>query len=150
MGIQERWQRRQGEIVADADAEEVERVRWHNDRVEELHSAVVQAAQGAFERGDGWFQTEIEGRSTGSMMPGKFPADFGMPPLHRTKVEHPSVEHSARSDLLSRIEDAGWSLHTAQYLHVQLGEESREKWMSSGEQVAIKGKIVGMYLFRRA
>ncbi|SOD83020.1 hypothetical protein SAMN06272781_7999 [Streptomyces sp. 1222.2] len=44
----------------------------------------------------------------------------------------------------------GWKLHTAQYIHVQLGEESRDKWLSSGQRVAIKGKIVGMYLFERA
>lgn len=44
----------------------------------------------------------------------------------------------------------GWKLHTAQYIHVQLGEESRDKWLSSGQRVAIKGKIVGMHLFERA
>ncbi|QYX75147.1 hypothetical protein [Streptomyces akebiae] len=43
----------------------------------------------------------------------------------------------------------GWKLRTAQYLYVQLGEESRDKWLSSGQRVAIKGKIVGMYLFER-
>lgn len=57
---------------------------------------------------------------------------------------------SPRSGLISRIEDVGWKLHTAQYLYVQLGEESRDKWLSSGQRVAIKGKIVGMYLFQRA
>ncbi|MFF6995650.1 hypothetical protein ACFY93_11905 [Streptomyces sp. NPDC008313] len=150
MGMQERWQRRQGEIVAVADSREAERVRRHNDRVEERHGEVVRAARQAFERGDGWFEAEIEGRSTGSMTPGAFPSDFGTPPLHTTKLDHPAVQQPPRADLLSRIEDEGWSLHTAQYLHIQLGENSREKWTSSGEQVAIKGKIVGMYLFRRA
>lgn len=89
---------------------------------------LVEQARRAFERGDGWFEAEIERRGAGGVTPRAFPA----------------------TDLLSRIENEGWSLHTAQYVYVQLGEETQEKWFSSSQQVAIKGEIVGMYLFRSA
>jgi hypothetical protein len=36
------------------------------------------------------------------------------------------------------------------YVFVQTGEDSRDKFMASGQRTAIKGKIVGVYLFRRA
>ncbi|WP_030670035.1 hypothetical protein [Streptomyces cellulosae] len=141
MGIEERWQRRQKEIVTDAGAREAEKVRRHNDRVEEVHQRLVRAARQAFERGDGWFEAEIPQRTVGSLN-----HYF----LSQIKRDHPSVSHPPRGDLLSRIEDEGWKLHTAQYLYVQLGEESRGKLLSSGQQVKAKGEIIGVYLFQRA
>ena len=33
-------------------------------------------------------------------------------------------------------------LHTVNHVYVQLGEESRDKWGSSGQRTSIKGKIV--------
>ncbi|MER5382020.1 hypothetical protein OG788_43695 [Streptomyces sp. NBC_00647] len=141
MSIEERWQRRQKEIVTDADAQEAESVRRHNDRVEEVHQRLVQAARQAFERGDGWFEAEIPQRTVGSL---------NHYSLSQIKRDHPSVPHPPRADLLSRIEDEGWKLHTAQYLYVQLGEESRDKLFSSGQQVKAKGEIIGVYLFQKA
>jgi hypothetical protein len=70
-------------------------------------------------------------------------------PLSEVRREHPAVSPSPRSDLLSKIEDEGWELHTAQYLYVQLAEESRDKVFSSGQHVKIQGEIIGVYLFRR-
>ncbi|MFF4014399.1 hypothetical protein [Streptomyces sp. NPDC001843] len=151
MGIQERWESRQGELAARGEAKEAEAVRRWNEHVERMRSVIVDQARKAFDRGDGWFETEVDQRSAGGLNPyGGTGHDSGMPPLARNKLDHPGAPHSPRSDLLSRIEDVGWKLHTAQYVYVQLGEESRDKWLSSGQRVAIKGKIVGMYLFRRA
>jgi hypothetical protein len=150
MGIQERWEARQEGLAARGEAREAETAQLWNSRVERVESVVVEQARGAFERGDGWFEAEVEQRSVGSLDPyGGTGQDHGMPPLSRIKVGHPSVPHAARSDLLSRIEDEGWKLHTAQYVYVQLGEESRNKWFSSGQRVAVRGKIVGRYLFHR-
>lgn len=151
MGIQERWQGRQEELAARGEAREDQAAEQWNAHVERAEGPIVERARKAFERGDGWFETEIEQRSVGSLDPyGGTGQDHGIPPLPRIKVDHPSESHPPRSDLISRIEDVGWRLHTAQYVYVQLGEESRDKWLSSGQRVAIKGKIVGMYLFQRA
>ncbi|MFD9451543.1 hypothetical protein ACFWBC_00275 [Streptomyces sp. NPDC059985] len=149
--MQERWESRQGELAEVGEAREVEAIRRHNARVENLELVIVQQAAGAYARGDGWFEAEIEHRSAGGLQPyGGTGMDLGGSPLLRSRLDEPGAPRAPRSDLLSRIEDEGWSLHTAQYVYVQLGAESREKWFSSGERVAVKGKIVGMYLFRRA
>ena len=141
MGVEERWQRRQKDMVAAADARDVERVGKHNARVEEVHEAFVRAARQAFERGDGWFEAEIPQRTVGTANHYAW---------SHVKRDHPSVSHSPRSDLLSRIEDEGWKLHTAQYLYVEQGAETRDKWFSPGHHVDTRGSIVGMYLFQRA
>ncbi|MFC5216697.1 MULTISPECIES: hypothetical protein [Streptomyces] len=153
MGIQERWQSRQEELAAGSEARETEATeRWneYNEYMELVQGPIIEQARQAFARGDGWFETEISQRSSGSLNPyGGTGQDLGRPANVRIKADHPDMPSSPRSDLLSRIEDVGWKLHTAQYVYVQLGEESRDKWLSSGQRVAIKGKIVGMYLFQR-
>lgn len=140
-----------GELAAKGEARDAENAQWWNGHVERAESVIVEQARGAHERGDGWFEAEIEQRSAGSLDPygGAGQEDRGMPPLGRTRIDHPRAPHSPRSDLLSRIEDEGWKLHTAQYVYIQLGEDSRNKWFHSGQRVAVKGKIVGMYLFQR-
>ncbi|MBP5865904.1 hypothetical protein QBA57_36865 [Streptomyces scabiei] len=151
MGFQERWQSRQEELAARAEVREDAAADQWDDFVERLQGPILEQARLAFERGDGWFETEIDQRSSGSLNPyGNTGMDLGSPAVvGRIKADRPEAPPSPRGDLLSRIEDVGWKLHTAQYLYVQLGEESRDKWLSSGQRVAIKGKIVGMYLFER-
>ncbi len=35
------------------------------------------------------------------------------------------------------------------YVFPELGSESRDKFMASGQQIAVKGTILGYYLFKR-
>jgi hypothetical protein len=35
------------------------------------------------------------------------------------------------------------------FVFIQQGEQSRDKFMSSGQNVSIKGRVAGYYLFRR-
>ncbi|WP_406477643.1 hypothetical protein [Streptomyces sp. NBC_01615] len=148
MGMQERWQSRQDGLVMAGEGLEAG-PDW-DARVRAAQTVIVEAARGAFERGDGWFEAEVDQRSVGSLDPYSGTGlDLGVPSVARTKAEPAGVPRAPRSDLLSRIEDEGWALHTAQYVYVQLGEESRNKWLRSGQRVAIKGKIIGVYLFRR-
>ncbi|MFF3494794.1 hypothetical protein ACFYWS_25995 [Streptomyces sp. NPDC002795] len=114
--------------------------------------AALEIAHDAHESGDGWFEAEIDFRGTGSLNPyGNTGSDVnaasagGFNPIaSENRPAH------GRLDALSRIEAEGWRLHTAQYVHVQLGEESRDKAFSSGQRTAIRGKITGIYLFQRA
>ncbi|OIJ66431.1 hypothetical protein [Streptomyces mangrovisoli] len=140
MGVEERWQRRQQQRVSDTETREAERVRRHNDRVDGRQEWFVGAARQAFARGDGWFEVEVPRRTAGWLI------DI---PLTETKQDHPAVPQAARGDLLSRIEDVGWRLHTAQYLYVQLREDVRDKTFSTGQRVTAQGEIVGVYLFQR-
>ncbi|MFE9481905.1 hypothetical protein ACFYNM_25265 [Streptomyces spororaveus] len=152
MGMQERWQSRQGELTAKNEAEDAKDLQRREAVVEAAESAIVAAAADAFGRGDGWFEAEVEQRGTsGWSVYGLAAVDFGGPaPTRGEAARSRPGRASPRSDLLSRIEDEGWSLHTAQYVHVHLSEESRPGGLLSGERVTVKGKIVGVYLFRRA
>lgn len=69
MGFQERWQSRQEELVSQAEAHEAEATKWWNEYVEEVQAPIIEQARQAFARGDGWFETEIDQRSSGSLSP---------------------------------------------------------------------------------
>ena len=53
------------------------------------------------------------------------------------------------TDLLGRIELAGWRLEHANWVYVQTGQNSRDKFLSTGQQVVVTGEVIGIYLFRR-
>lgn len=52
--------------------------------------------------------------------------------------------------VLNSVCREGWDLITGSFVFVEEGQQSRDKFMSSGQNVAIKGTTVGYYLFRRA
>lgn len=49
---------------------------------------------------------------------------------------------------LEAIEAQGWRLDHVGYVFRETGSESRDKFLASGQQVAVSGEIVGVYLFR--
>ena len=53
------------------------------------------------------------------------------------------------SETLNSICREGWELLTASFVFIQEGQQSRDKFMSSGQNVATKGTTMGYYLFRR-
>jgi hypothetical protein len=87
---------------------------------------------------------EVDLRATGNLNP------YGATGVdHAASWTGSNRPAGGRMDVLSQIEAEGWILFQASHVHVQLGEESRDKWGSSGQRTSIKGKIVGIYLFRR-
>lgn len=54
------------------------------------------------------------------------------------------------NDLLNAICAIGWDLVSASMVFVSEGEQSRDKFLSSGQNVAVEGRTVGYYVFRRA
>jgi hypothetical protein len=54
-----------------------------------------------------------------------------------------------RTDLLGQIEETGWRLQHADRVYVQTGQNSRDKFMASGQHVVVTGEVIGIYLFRR-
>jgi Protein of unknown function (DUF2510) len=53
------------------------------------------------------------------------------------------------SQILNAVCNEGWELVNGSFVFVEQGQQSRDKFLSSGQNVAIKGTTVGYYLFRR-
>jgi hypothetical protein len=60
-----------------------------------------------------------------------------------------SVKSNNATQTLNAIASEGWDLVSASFVFVVQGEESRDKFMSSGQNVAVKGETRGYYVFRR-
>lgn len=54
------------------------------------------------------------------------------------------------SDILNAVCREGWALVNGSFVFVETGQQSRDKFMSSGQNVAVRGKVVGYYVFRRS
>jgi hypothetical protein len=57
-----------------------------------------------------------------------------------------SVDPSA---VLNAVCREGWELVTADFPFVMTGQQSRDKFMSSGQNIAVGGTVMGYYLFKR-
>jgi hypothetical protein len=53
------------------------------------------------------------------------------------------------SEILNAVCAQGWDLVNGSFVFVEEGSQSRDKFLSSGQNVAVKGSTVGYYLFRR-
>lgn len=51
---------------------------------------------------------------------------------------------------LNAVVSEGWELVTGSFVFVVQEEQSRDKFFTSGQNVAVKGATIGYYLFRRA
>jgi hypothetical protein len=52
--------------------------------------------------------------------------------------------------ILNSVCREGWELVTGSFVFVQEGQQSRDKFMASGQNVAVKGITMGYYLFKRS
>lgn len=93
----------------------------------------------AFDRGDQFFQIEIPHASVTGFTNAAFNSATG------GKIRR----QLTRTDLLGQIEEAGWHLEHATWVYVQTGQNSRDKFLASGQHVVVTGEVIGMYLFRR-
>ena len=94
----------------------------------------------AKEAGDVFFQVEIPHKT----ITGFANAMWASNTSQRQQANAPS------SDMLGLIESEGWRLEHASWVYVQTGQNSRDKFLASGQQVVVQGEIVGIYLFRNA
>ncbi len=99
----------------------------------------VGKAQAAYDADAGFFQIQLElsevARSAWS-----------------SSYQSYSVRKKAKAghaDTLSAIEAVGWHLEHAGYVYVMTGQISRDKFLSSGQETGVMGKVEGVYLFRR-
>jgi hypothetical protein len=101
-----------------------------------FYASPIGRARAAFERGDQVFQYSIDVMSQQAII-------VVMVGSATTK----SV--SDPSDVLNAVCREGWELVNGSFVFVEEGQQSRDKFMASGQNVAIKGTTVGYYLFKR-
>ncbi|MBN9740090.1 hypothetical protein DMP23_03070 [Amycolatopsis sp. A1MSW2902] len=93
-------------------------------------------ARAAFRKGDRVFQFSIDVMNQKAVIV----AMVGGTTTQRT---------SDPVDVLNSVCREGWDLVNGSFVFVEQGQESRDKFMSSGQNVAVKGEVVGYYLFKR-
>ncbi|CBE69323.1 MAG: hypothetical protein F9K13_12830 [Candidatus Methylomirabilis oxygeniifera] len=59
-----------------------------------------------------------------------------------------STKTSDYSRTIQAIEEEGWRLDHVGYVYRITGSESRDKFLASGQQEAVSGEIIGIYMFR--
>lgn len=104
----------------------------------EFWSSPVGRARTAHNDGDLFFQVEIPHS--------KVKADVPMTAGRNAKVAYAS----GGTDTLSGIVAEGWRLVNSGWVYVQTGQESRDKFLASGQQTVTRGEVVGIYLFERS
>jgi hypothetical protein len=93
----------------------------------------------AFERGDRFFQIQLTQETIQSPL-------F----LNPARDGRTNSRRSFNStDVLGQIEEVGWRLEHTGWVFIEMGHNSTNKVMSSGQWVNVSGQVVGMYLFRR-
>lgn len=102
-----------------------------------FRASPVGQARTAFEQGDRLFQVDFE------VMKQTAEIVAMMGSYNTKKANDPTA-------VLNAIVSEGWELITGSFVFVVQGEQSRDKFMASGQNVAVKGATVGYYLFRRA
>ena len=107
-----------------------------NRELQRFLKTPVGQARTAFQRGDKVFQYE----QAVTMQQAVIVSMIGSTVRHQT---------SDPSEILNAVCAEGWDLVNGSFVFVQHGQQSRDKFMSSGQNVAIKGSVVGYYLFRR-
>jgi hypothetical protein len=53
------------------------------------------------------------------------------------------------SDILNSVCNEGWELVNGSFVFLETGSESRDKFLASGQHIAVSGTIMGYYLFKR-
>lgn len=93
-------------------------------------------ARRAFENGDHVFQFSIDVMSQQAIIVAMIGSATSKSEADPTAVIN-SVCHE------------GWELVTGDFVFVMRGQQSRDKFLSSGQNVAVAGTVMGYYLFKR-
>ena len=132
-------QREQEAAIKEQQREEIE-ARKRAERVEKAKQAFFNTPAGqariSFERGDQVFQYAFDVMSQQAIIV----AMVGSTTAQRT---------ADPVAILNSVCREGWEIINGDFVFVQTGQQSRDKFMSSGQNVAIAGTVVGYYLFRR-
>lgn len=113
------------------------RVRQAEKEAQEFRASPVGQARSAFERGDLIFQTSIDVMNQQAIIVA----------MVGSSTSQRATDPSA---ILNAIAREGWDLASASFTFIEEGQQSRDKLLSSGQNVAVKGRTAGYYVFKRA
>jgi hypothetical protein len=128
--------RAQREAAAAEKAERQERERAAKE-LKRFLATPQGMARTAFEQGSHVFQVSFDVRSTKA----------NVVPMGGAFTTSTSNDVTA---VLNEICCEGWDLLTASMVFLETGSESRDKFMASGQQIAVKGDVIGYYVFKRS
>jgi hypothetical protein len=122
----------------------VQKEREAEERLRAAEKAAFDAsppgqARLAKKAGQRFFQTVIPIENVDRTLLAKFSHEM------QTRVKDTSDVVGA---LLTAIEAEGWELFQAGYVFRETGGASRDKFLASGQQIAVMGDTLGIYLFR--
>lgn len=111
------------------------------EKAEELYSATPAGrAKNAYQQGQKYFQVSIPVDNVGR---------DALAILGHSMVTKVREVGDAIGIILGDIESEGWTLMQAGFAFRQTRQDSRDKFLASGQQIAISGETVGVYLFKR-
>ena len=117
-------------------AQERKRVEQREKAKEAFFRTPAGLARVAYENGDHVFQYDFDVMSQQAII-------VSMVGSRTSKRTNDPVA------VLNSVCHEGWELVNGSFVFVEEGQQSRDKFMSSGQNVAIKGTTVGYYLFKR-
>jgi hypothetical protein len=133
-------EQRAAEAAAKAEREREADARREAQRREKLRQAFFASpagqARAAFETGNQVFQYSIDVMNQAAIIVAMVGSTTAK------KTNDPTI-------VLNAVCAEGWELVNGSFVFVEEGQQSRDKFMSSGQNVAIKGATVGYYLFKR-
>lgn len=113
-----------------------QRARKEERRRQEWTASPLGMATAAKEAAQTFFEVQLEvGRAEGTAMWG-------------TRDHISSEQISSSAELLGEIEQLGWRLEHVGYVFRMTGQSSSERIFVSGEESAVSGVTLGIYLFR--
>jgi hypothetical protein len=126
------------ERAAERAAEEAAaHAREERERRQAWEASPVGKSVAARESGSGFFEIQLQ---VGLSRRG---VGWGSPDWERERST------TAHTDVLSAIEAEGWHLEHAGYFFMQTGEASADRFLGTGQNIAVSGVTMGAYLFRR-
>lgn len=138
--LAEKEQQRELKVRQKAVADEQNRLRKEAEERERQRQAFLASPAGlartAFDRGDRLFQFVIDVSYTSPVV---------IPMVGATTTTR-STDPVA---ILNSVCNEGWDLVNGSFVFHELGSESRDKFLASGQNIAVKGTVVGYYLFKR-
>jgi hypothetical protein len=120
--------------AAEAKASEAAAKRI-DEQEEKFWASPYGQARSAKLAGDRYFQVEMPLDSTRHR------------PMAIGDISVRAQRHSGQGSILTAIEREGWKLMQAGFVFKETGQISRDKFLSSGQQVNTTGETWGIYLF---